>query len=86
MAFRKFAASRIDEGVCPGGGVKTRFSTCPSAKTSTTSARSGRKADEFDMLDRRFVLGRQHKACTVRDARQRRADPVQHRAATSRSF
>ena len=41
MALRKFAASRMEDGVWPGGGVKTRFSTCPSAKTSTTSARSG---------------------------------------------
>jgi hypothetical protein len=41
-ALRKFAASRMEEGVWPGGGVKTRFSTWPSAKTSTTSARSAR--------------------------------------------
>ena len=64
-------------GVWPGGGVKTRFSTWPSAKTSTTSARSAAEADKFDMPDRRFVLGRQHEAGAAGDARQRRADLVE---------
>ena len=40
-ALRKFAASRIAQGVVPAGGAKTRFSTVPSASTSTTSARPG---------------------------------------------
>ena len=40
MAFRKLAASRMDDGVWPGGGLNRRFSTRPSAKTSTTRARS----------------------------------------------
>ena len=44
MALRKFAAARIAEGVSPAGGVNSRFSTWPSAVTSTTSARSGPSA------------------------------------------
>ena len=38
IAFKKFAASFIELGVCPGGGLNNRFSTCPSAKTRTTKA------------------------------------------------
>ena len=38
IAFRKFAASRMADGVNPGGGSKTRFSTAPSSVTSTAMA------------------------------------------------
>ena len=49
----------------------------PSAKTSTTSARSGAEADKLDMADRGFTLWRQHKARAMGDAGQRRADLVE---------
>ena len=43
MLFKKLAASLIDDGVCPFGGTKTRFSTLPSPKTNTTNVRSSAK-------------------------------------------
>ena len=42
-AFRKLAASRMRDGVRPGGGAKTRFSTWPSARPARQGA-IGREA------------------------------------------
>ncbi len=41
MALRKFAASRIADGVMPTGGEIMRFSTFPSSVTSSTRAEVG---------------------------------------------
>ena len=79
MALRKFAAARIAEGVSPAGGVNSRFSTWPSAVTSTTSARSGAERDELDVPDRRLGLRREHQARAVGQAGEHVAGAVEDR-------
>src|SRR5207248_2054686 len=55
-ALRKLVASESAELGSPGGKLTTRFSTCPSSATSTTSARSGSSRTNSMCLSRVFDL------------------------------
>src|SRR5712691_90669 len=55
-ALRKFVASTSAEVGTSGGSVSSRFSTCPSSETSTTSARVGSRRTNSTCLSRGLVV------------------------------
>ena len=85
QAFRKLAASRMELGVCPGGGVNRRFSTWPSRNTKNHQSAISRQGHKFDVLYRRFMLRGQNQRRTVRHTRQGGSNTIQQ-SPTSVSF
>ena len=71
-ALRKFEASVSADVGTPGGSGSTRFSTCPSSATSTTSARSGSSRTNSMCLRREFNFGVSTTAGGARQPRQMR--------------
>jgi hypothetical protein len=64
-------------GVVPCGGLKMRFSTCPSERRAP-QAPVGGQGHEIDMLDRRLVLRRKDQACALRRGGQGGSNAIEH--------